>query len=205
MTVQYTDPTVSREKFEREIAEYRGLGSEYQQRGWFLVEAEFPKALVILTAPKVRPSVVVMAVAFDYTNYDTAAPSVRIVNPFTAEPLKFKDLPSQLNRALPQQEIALPVVPVGISPGQKMMLQGVQPYMQAHGPDEIPFLCLAGVREYHEHPAHSGDVWELHRASGAGRLVRLLEIIYRYGIEPIAGFGVQLMPQVGLNYGPPPQ
>ena len=85
-----------------------------------------------------------------------------------------------------------------------MKLQSVQPYMQAYGPEEIPFLCIAGVREYHDHPAHSGDIWELNRQEGAGRLVRLLEIIHRYGIEPIAGFGVQLVPQVGINYGPPP-
>ena len=76
--------------------------------------------------------------------------------------------------------------------------------LQAYGPEEIPFLCLAGVREYHEHPAHSGDIWELHRASGAGRLVRLLEIIHRYGIEPITGMSVQLVPQFSVNYGPPP-
>ena len=86
-----------------------------------------------------------------------------------------------------------------------MQIAAAQPYLQAHSPDDIPFLCIAGVREYHEHPAHSGDAWELHRADGAGRLVRLLEIIHRYGVVPIAGYGVQLVPQVGLNYGPPPE
>ena len=84
------------------------------------------------------------------------------------------------------------------------MFEVAQPYMQAHHPDEIPFLCLAGVREYHDHPAHSGDVWELHRRGGAGRLVRLLEIVDRYGLSPIAGLNVQLVPQVSFNYGTPP-
>lgn len=141
-----------------------------------------------------------MGVAFDYTNYDADAPSVRIVNPFTGVSYKLKELPTQLNRALPQQEIAIPGMP---AEGPKMVVASAQPYMQAHG-DEIPFLCLAGVREYHDHPAHNGDIWELHRASGAGRLVRLLEIIHRYGVEPIMGFGVQLVPQVRFTYGPPP-
>jgi hypothetical protein len=86
----------------------------------------------------------------------------------------------------------------------KMMLNEVQPFMQAYGPDEVPFLCLAGVREYHEHPGHSGDIWEFHRISGAGRLVRLLEIIHRYGVEPLQGFNVQLVPQISLKYGQPP-
>jgi len=202
--VQYADPNVSRRKFERELAEYRALGGEYRRRGWFLIEAEFPKVLVALASAKLKPPALVMGVAFDYGNYDAAPPSVRIVDPFTGEPLKHKELPNPLNRALPQQELALSM-PAGGLPGvQKVMLQGAQPYLQAYGPEEIPFLCLAGVREYHEHPAHSGDVWELHRASGAGRLVRLLEIIHRYGIEPIMGMGVQLIPQFNINYGPPP-
>ena len=200
MSVQYADPGVSRCKFDREIADYHAVGGEYRRRGWFLAEAEFPRVLAVLALAKLKPAAVVMGVAFDYSNYDTEPPSVRIVDPFTGEPHKFKELPNPLNRALPAREISIPGMPAE----QKMMVGSVQPYMQAYGPDEIPFLCLAGVREYHNHPAHSGDLWELHRTSGAGRLVRLLEIIYRYGVEPITGFGVQLVPQVGFNYGQPP-
>jgi len=195
--IQYADPSVSRCKFAREVAEYRALDEEYRRRGWFLANAEFPKVLVVLCAPTLKPPAVVMGVTFDYTNYDAAPPSVRIVNPFTGEPYKFKELPSQLHHTLPAQEIALP----GMQPGQKVPV--IQAYMQG-APDEIPFLCLAGVREYHDHPAHSGDIWELHRASGSGRLVRLLNIICRYGVEPIVGFDVQLVPQVNLGYGFPP-
>ncbi len=200
MPGQYVEPSVSRKKFEHEIAEYHALRDGYQRRGWFLLRAECPTVLVVFASPKPKPPAVVMGVAFNYANYDAAPPSVRIVDPFTGEPYKFKELPNPLNRAVPQQEIAMP----GMLPGAKMLLSAAQPLVQAYG-DDIPFLCLAGVREYHEHPAHSGDLWELHRASGAGRLVRLLEIIYKYGVEPITGFQVQLVPQVSLNYGPPPQ
>ena len=200
MPSQYADPSVSRRKFDREISEYRGLGGEYRRRGWILAEAEFPRALVIFAVPKLRPAVVVMGVAFDFANYDASPPSVRLVNPFTGEPYKSKELPSQLMRASPSQEIPVPGMPAE----QKMVIAAQQAYMQAYGPDETPFLCLAGVREYHDHPAHSGDLWELHRTVGAGRLVRLLEVIYRYGVEPITGLAVQLVPQVGLSYGDPP-
>lgn len=72
-------------------------------------------------------------------------------------------------------------------------IQAQQPLMQPpNDPDGLPFLCIAGVREYHEHPAHSGDLWELHRESGAGRLARVLEVIHKYGVEPIADYQVQL-------------
>ena len=200
MVPQYTDPAVSRRKFDRELAEYRQLSEEYRRRGWFLVEAEFPNVLVVFAAAKLKPPALVLGVKFNYTNYDALPPSVKLVDPFTGEPYKFKELPTTLNRALPAQQIALPGMPAD----QRMMVGSVQPYMQAHGPDEIPFLCIAGVLEYHSHPAHTGDLWELHRASGAGRLVRLLDIIHRYGVEPITGYGVQLIPQVGLNFGSPP-
>lgn len=198
---QYADPAVSRRKFEREIAEFRRLGDDYRRRGWFLVHAEYPRILVILAAPKLTPSAIVSGVAFNYLNYDAAPPSVQLVHPFTAQPYKLSELPTQLMRALPTQQIRLPGMAEGAPP---VAMQAQQPLMQAHTPDEIPFLCLAGVREYHEHPAHSGDLWELHRASGSGRLVRLLEIISRYGLDPITNFAVQLVPQVGFGFGPAP-
>jgi len=198
---QYTDPAVSRLKFDREINEFRALANTYWQRGWFLVHAEFPRVRVVLGTPKTKPTAIVMGVAFDYANYDAAPPSVRLVNPFTDEPYRFSDLPTQLMRALPEQTVALPGAGEQ-TPQLKMRPQ--QPLMQAQTPDEIPFLCVPGVREYHEHPAHNGDAWELHRAAGAGRLVRLLEIISRYGLEPVNGFHVQFIPVVSLQFGVPP-
>jgi hypothetical protein len=29
-----------------------------------------------------------------------------------------------------------------------------------------PFICMAGVREYHTHPSHIGDLWDAYRARG---------------------------------------
>src|SRR5260370_3832307 len=111
MSVQYADPGVSRCKFDREIADYHAVGGEYRRRGWFLAEAEFPRVLVVLASAKLKPAAVVIGAAFDYTNYDTEPPSVRIVDPFTGEPYKSKELPHRLNRALPAQKISLPTMP----------------------------------------------------------------------------------------------
>jgi hypothetical protein len=196
---QFADLAVSRAKFDREVAAYRELQPTYEERGWFLLEAEFPTVFVVMTTPKTQPPAVVTGVLFDYSNYDAIPPSVRLVNAFTREPFIAKELPTALNRALPPQDIALPGMP------GNLQMQAAQPLMQAHSPEEVPFLCVAGVREYHDHPGHSGDAWDLHRASGAGRLVRLLDVIHRYGVEPIKGYGVQLVPQVGFEFGQPPQ
>ncbi|MDO8717008.1 MAG: hypothetical protein Q7J73_09435 [Dehalococcoidales bacterium] len=192
-TEQFVEPKVSRRKFEREIREYHRNEGEYRKRGWLLVEASFPHIFVVMCATKVKPSAVITGVSFDFTNYDALPPSVRLVNPFTGDPYKASDLPTLLKRQVVGPPVEGFQLPPGGSP-PRVVTQ--QPLMQSYGSDDIPFLCIAGVREYHEHPAHSGDAWELHRASGAGRLIRLLEVIDTYGVRPISGYNVELVPRV---------
>ena len=222
---QFADPAVSRRKFDREIAEFRSQADEYRRRGWLLAEAAFPHALVILATAKTQPISILCGVWFDYSNYDAAPPSVRLVHPLTREPYKWSEVPTRLPRmpappgvaqALPPgvAQALAPGVAQALPPGVAQALaQGVAqaqlvvpiPLMQAYGDDDIPFLCLAGVREYHEHPAHSGDHWLSHRTSGAGRLVRLLEVISKYGPETILGFEVEMTPKIRLRAGSPPE
>ena len=86
---QFADPAVSRHKFDREIAEFRSHADVYRRRGWLLAEAEFPHALVILATAKTQPIALLCGVWFDYSNYDAAPPSVRLVHPLTREPYKW--------------------------------------------------------------------------------------------------------------------
>ena len=199
---QFVDPAVSRKKFNREVEEFQAQAEAYRRRGWFLVHAEFPEALVILATAKTQPIAILCGVLFDYSNYDAVPPSVRLVHPLTFEPYKGSELPTQLMQRVPGADAPMVV------PGQgqvQLQVQAQQPLMQASGPDEIPFLCIVGVREYHQHPAHSGDHWELHRQIGAGCLTRLVGIISKYGLESIVGFNVQMIPHVLFNVGPPPE
>ena len=198
MTVeQYVDPAVSTAKFDRELAEYRALEADYLARGWFLIRAKWPVVEVILASKKTLPPTIVTAVRLDYTNYDAEPPSVRMIDPFSGRYLMKKELPTHLPRMVPGPEITFP-------DGNKAKVTVPQELMQAHSSEELPFLCIAGVKEYHDHPGHSGDPWELHRSSGEGRLVRLLEVIAKYGLEPVNGFGVNLTPQVTLSFSEPP-
>jgi hypothetical protein len=178
---QFVEPQVSRAKFEREIAEYREHEHLYRARGILLVKADFPVVIVALAAPQLSPPAIVTGALFDYTNYDTRPPSVRLVNPFTGVPYMAKELPTNLPRATVE----------GGPPSTALMA--------FYSPDDIPFLCLAGVREYHDHPGHSGNSWELYRASGAGRLVRLLDHIVRYGVESISAYHMQINIQPVLS------
>jgi len=191
---QSVDPSVSEVKFDREIAEFRAMVAEYGRRGWFLVDATFPQALVVLSAPQVKPHPVVTGVLLDYTDYDFAPPSVKLVDPFTREPYRWEELPTQLLRQVEAQAMPIMIqVPEGVEPPKMMMNQ---PLMQPDLTGAAPFLCIAGVREYHDHPGHSGDSWDLHRNAGAGKLVRVLDVIDTYGVRPINGFNVQLQPQI---------
>lgn len=196
---QFVDPEVSRAKFEDEISEYLDLRREYERRGWFLIEHDFPIVFVLLASTKMDPPAIVYGVLFDYSNYDARPPSVTLVKPFTREPCVYREIPSQLrlNRAVAGGPVALPGMPAQLQIGVQ------QPLLQAFDEEEVPFLCIAGVREYHDNAAHRGDAWELHRTSGAGRLVRLLEVISRFGVEPVRGFAVDLIPRVTFDVGPP--
>lgn len=196
--LQTADPAVSEAKFDGEIGEFLEMRQTYERRGWFLIEARFPIVFLLLAAPQVTPPAILCGIEFDYTNYDAEPPAVRLVEPFTRVPYLAKDLPTTLNRAMPPQAIPVAGLPAGLQ------MRGVQPLMQFHGPDEVPFLCIAGVREYHNHPGHSGDDWMLHRVSGAGRLVRLLEVVDKYGLQPMRGYGVNLVPQVTFDHGEAP-
>lgn len=186
---QAVDPRVSRRKFDREVSEFRSLARAYRERGWFLADAEFPVAVVAMAARNVKPTALVTGVRFDYTDYDLRPPSVRLVDPLTAEPFLMKDAPSTLKRRVAMAPLAIEGLPEGM-PFPTFAQD--QPLLQAYGPDDTPFVCVAGVREYHDHPGHSGDAWELHRASGAGRMVRILELIDKYGPSQITGFQVEV-------------
>lgn len=200
---QFVDPQVSRAKFDREVDIFLLLEDDYRRRGWILQRVAFPLINVMMAAPQLRPPAVVIGVEFDYSNFDAMPPSVVLVNPFSFEPYRAKDLPTLLNRQpaspMPPPDVVLP----GMNAQMQVLIS--QPLMQMYGPDDVPFLCIPGVREYHEHPGHTGDPWELHRASNEGRLVHLLDVIHRYGVAPISQYNVALLPQVtgfGVSHVP---
>lgn len=178
---QYVDPVVSQEKFAAEILEFRGRETEHRRRGWWLLQADFPRVSVVFAAAQLRPSAVICGVDIDFSNYDLEPPSVRLVDPFTREPYKQRNLPTALLRRQ--------VVNLGNVPGMPQFA-GAVTLMQAHDLDDIPFLCIPGVREYHNHPAHTGDSWLSHRGRGAGSLHQILHTIYQYGVQPITGYGI---------------
>ncbi len=190
------DPAVVSRKFEREVENYRRVQDDYVRRGVWLLRAKMPKVFVVFAVPHLRPPAVIFGALIDFQNYDFWAPSVRLVDPFTREPYKFKDLPSQLVRAVPAPIPPEMMERIRAIAGQGVVVQAPQafvpqPLMQGR-PDEIPFFCIPGVREYHEHPAHTGDSLLMHRSRGAGTLLFLLDQLWKYGIQGVASYNCQL-------------
>ena len=195
------DPTVSMRKFVRELDNFRGIEDDYIRRGVWLVKSKWPQAFVVFGLPQLKPPAVVFGAIIDFTNYDFWAPSVRLVDPFTREPYKCKDLPSQLVRMVPAVMPAEIAERIKSLAGPGAVLQGAQgsapqPLMQGQ-PDEIPFFCIPGVREYHQHSAHTGDSWLLHRGAGEGTLLFILDQLWKYGVQGVASYNCQLTIAIG--------
>ena len=200
----YADPAVVRRKVERELQEYVDHIEKYRARGIWVLEYRFPELLVAFAAPNVRPAVAPFGVLLDLRNYDVEPPSIRFVNPFTRAPLKA----AEVGHPFPRFEVAgktlmqaEPPAQAGNAAGEQqppapqqvqLQLRHVGNLLQTWGPDDDrPFICLAGVREYHDNPGHTGDPWWLHRGMGAGRIVTLLNNLSKYGTEQIVDMAYQ--------------
>lgn len=178
------DPQVNRTKFDRELARLIDQRSVLESRGVFvLTSTNFPyiDVLVVprhalrvafpippgmqmppgvqLPSPADLPSgaTAMMMIAsevpslavrafkgrFDLTDYDLRAPSLEFRDPWTDDLLPY----ATMLRATEFEE------------QRKAHLVLLDDHPITHK----PFLCLRGIREYHEHPQHSGDDWMLYR------------------------------------------
>ena len=178
MNGQVVDRQVSKVKFDREVDHFRRLSGMHLERGWWLMTVEFPVVEIGFITPKMRPPAMVLCARIDFTNYDMCAPSVQFIDPFTKQLLTLEEIGAPFLRDGPD---------------------GPQRILQGH-PGRPAFLCLPGIREYHEHPAHSGDSWLLHRGQGEGGLLFLADKISTYGSEPISSWQIQL--QLAQGYVP---
>ncbi|MBW3127205.1 putative metal-binding protein [Hymenobacter profundi] len=183
------DPQVTRAKFNDEVAKFRSSDVAQRARGILLLKAEFPYVLLGFAAPRLRPTPLLFGVRIDFSEYDLQPPSVQFVDPFTERALRVEEMPTQFlkrNGDLPKPD------------ANGAIQLSVQPLLQHHAPDGPPFLCVRGTREYHEHPAHTGDSWHLYRGTTVGTLGHIIDVLYTYGINPLTGY------QFNVNMALPP-
>lgn len=174
--IQFVDPEVTKTKFKIELGEFENLREDYRRKGIICLSQLYPVVSFIFAVPSLNPSPIAFAVKFDFTNWDVEPPSIIFINPFSGAPVKGTDVKLEF-----LQKVDTPI------PGQFTTLD----LLQARNTDS-PFFCIPGVREYHQHPAHSGDPWMLHRTRGEGKLVTLLDQLYRHSIAQCNGYGIQM-------------
>ena len=175
---------VSRAKLAAEIADWEANAAIYTRRGWLLldrgplhVEVAFLAAVPLVGVYTIP--VVTACVRLDYNNYDLWPPSLTFIDPRTREPAS--------------PAVRAPATgPAGV---RDALVDG-------HPNTGRPFLCLPGIREYHNHPQHTGDDWLLHRATGAGRLAVICERIWQRMARNVVGLRVTvqaLPPTIGTQ------
>ncbi|MCL5405874.1 MAG: hypothetical protein M1398_04005 [Deltaproteobacteria bacterium] len=165
------DSEVARKKFESEVETLERHSIGLRQRGCWIFKTEFPiidvvlvpKHPVQLLTPMAVPagpgglSIVLkqnplpflssrpFGVRIGLDDFDQRAPSVSFRDPWTWEPLDYATNPNCFNGYhIDDQNRKVPVLLI-------------------HPKSKLPFLCMRGIREYHEHPQHTGDDWMLYR------------------------------------------
>lgn len=167
------DPEVTRLKFERELELWSENEDAYRRRGWLLLgHGDVHIDLGFLgRLPLVQQLVIVMTacIRVDFTNYDLSPPSVEFIDPFTGE---YAHPPVQ----------AL----VDSDEGPRNLV------VHGHPETNRPFFCVPGIRQYHDHPQHSGDSWLLHRHTGEGSLATICDRIWRTMARNVLGLHVEV-------------
>lgn len=205
------DPEVSRLKFERETNRLAEQRAALQSRGIFVygsptypivellfvprhplqvvvaaqqpnnieVPPDAPLGIITLSAVAI-PSISAQAfkARFDLTDYDLRAPSLEFRDPWTDAPLPY----GTMLRALEYEKDR----------------QAHHVLLGDHPTTHQPFLCMRGIREYHEHPQHSGDDWLLYRNDMS--LFSMVMSLWRVSIDipipilvPQPGGGLQVL------------
>ena len=180
---QVVDPAVSQQKFDKELQIFIENQDFQRRRGVLLLKAEFPNIYLAFAAPRLSPSAIVFAVKVNFDNYDLEPLSLTFVNPFTHQPASLQEIHTPFLRKLTNPQGHLE---------PQALLQAEE--------NGVPFLCLPGTREYHNHPSHTGDPWLLHRnLGGEGTLGFLIDKLYEYGITAVQAYRVQVQVLVDAN------
>lgn len=181
---QYADPEVTKIKFNKEIQEFSQNEDEYRKMGILCIGIEDYSIRLIFAIPHLKPQPIAFTVNIDFTNWDVEPPSIKLIDPFSGKLLCRNSVPIQFLQWNKESNSLQPIL-VG---------------------SEEPFFCIPGVKEYHQHPAHSGDSWLIHRNKGEGKLSTLINQLYRHSIAQSGNYTFNITintPQIMI--GPDPK
>ena len=179
--IQFVDPEVTKIKFNNELQEFKQIEDEYRKKGVICFKVNSLSIYLLFAIPNIIPQPIAFAVIIDYTNWDVEPPSIKFIDPFTEKVLTREEI--RINFFQVKDKNTIRMLPNG-QIGEPDLLQG--------GNDIVPFFCIPGVREYHKHPAHSGDSWMLYRTKEEGRLCVLIGQLYSHSIAQSSGYAVNM-------------
>jgi len=199
------DPEVNRLKFDREVGVLVNQRPTLESRGIVMLSSTSYPYVDLLFVPRhpmqagvpmtqagsiLLPQVQLMMVqvpslagsAFkahlDLTDYDLRAPSLELRDPWNDNllpyPTMFRALEFEADRKV---HVVL---------------------LDDHPSTHKPFLCIRGIREYHEHPQHSGDDWLLYR--GEMNLFSIAMSIWRVSIDLVHPLVIMQPNQVQVQW-----
>lgn len=202
------DQAVSCRKFDREVARLQSQEALLRSWGVHLQEIVFPniqllcvpRHRLILHLPVVMPGLApngqqvvqfqpvkcpslaarAFGVHLSLEDFDIRPPSVSFVDPWNREPLKHEEMFRALHESAAGVTIEVLHAP--------------------HPSTDLPFLCMPGVREYHDHPQHSGNDWSLYR--GGLSVCDLILTLWRTCMGTQAHLIAASPPQVLWNLAP---
>lgn len=180
-SIQYVDPEVTKRKFEKEIREFKRLEQEYRNKGVISYKTTPNSVSLLFGIPHLKPQPIAFAVNIEYTNWDVEPPSIKFIDPFT-------------DRVLQREEISIDFYQVKANTQIIMLPNGKLsvPNLLQGSNNITPFFCIPGVKEYHDHAAHSGDSWMLYRKQGEGKLCVLIDQLYSHSISQSSTYAVNL-------------
>src|SRR5258708_11440819 len=182
------DPQVNRQKFDLELARLEGQHAVLESKRIFLLRSTHYPIMDLLFVPRhplqllvptlqFGPSLLggasmkrqdiiqcgarAFKARFDLADYDLRAPSLEFRDPWDDHPLQYNEM-SWAFEFEPKR-------------GSHLVL------VNDHPISHKPFLCVRGVREYHEHPQHSGDDWLLYRHKTS--LFSLVMTLWRASVD----------------------
>jgi hypothetical protein len=173
------DREVSIEKYHRELSVLRSQAGALARLGCYVVHAEFPTIEAVVLPTR--------CMAFGLPMPEAAEKSEAPARPLAAGelqcqllilPFAFTAMPFGIRVNLEDFDLRAPsytfhhpttweLLPHNLLPQASLLVQGKSMLVMlgGHPVTKGAFFCMRGVREYHEHPEHTGDEWLLYRGS----------------------------------------
>lgn len=151
-----------------------------------MLTCDYPQVLISFATANSSQVFVPFGALIDFEDYDAQPLKVTLVHPCSRRPLTLQEILPQVVQLPTGHQFRGRLMRLRRDSSQPTGLAADQ-FLAGYDfdPNALPFLCIAGVRAYHEHPAHTGDSWWLYRGTGRGTLHQIVQMLWTYGSKNI--------------------